>query len=505
MKYLPPEILVKIALSLVEDPSWEFDVGRRIPNTSLASYATISRSWQSIVETITFRYLVLSPTKIAAAEANSCLVPARLGHVRYIWFEFEFPAHDLEVSTNPEEDYDDQFVFNRSVRQFFSILAQIPPRQEPSVSLEFFISPPMKYLIPWKSVDRVAEATRVAMGEVSTTYLELDSHWDQDTPELPAIAYFRTDLDSRSLVFAPSSINLITSKMTRLKKVEWWLSDAEKVDADLRIRQRTSKSWNREIKHAHSPFLYLLKLLISSLVFAHTLDKLPKSLEAFRLEYVREPPRDRYFQPPSIVPSDASGDILSQAFYKFSQRDGLKELFLEASVDCTILWPRSQEPNDKPHWPTLTLFHIELNDVLPTGQWIEIRDHNEYFESRRDDDDSQWSSEIPGEEYERTFPSTFDQAVMNQFALAAGRRASHMPNIKEFYVFHHGKAPMGIGFVTRILKTPCLEFSGQGGAGPSRVLEPNEETLNAWRDAVSVHGLEWKVDVRGDSHGNLFY
>lgn len=240
-------------------------------------------------------------------------------------------------------------------------------------------------------------------------------------------------------------------------------------------------------------------------MFAHTLDKLPKSLEAFRLEYVREPPRDRYFQPPSIVPSDASGDILSQAFYKFSQRDGLKEFFLEASVDCTILWPRSQEPSDKPHWPTLTLFHIELNDVLPTGQWIEIRDHNEYFESHSDDDDSQWSSEIPGEECERTFPSTFDQAVMNQFALAAGRRVSYMPNIKEFYVFHHGKAPMGIGFVTRILKTPCLEFSGQGGTGPSRALEPNEETLNAWRDAFRVHGLEWKVDVMGDGHANLFY
>ncbi|KAH6989114.1 hypothetical protein BKA56DRAFT_727664 [Ilyonectria sp. MPI-CAGE-AT-0026] len=479
MKYLPPEILLKIALCLIENPCWEFDVGRLIPNTSLASYATVSRLWQSIVETITFRYLVLSPTKIAAPEANRCLVPARLGHLRYIWFEFEFPAHDLDVSTNPEEDYDDQFVFTRSVRQFFGILTKIPPRPKPSVRLEFFISPPMKYLIPWNSVNRVAEGTKVAMGEVGTTYLELDAHWDQGIPDLPAISYFRVDLHSRSLVYAPSSINLITSKMPRLKKVEWWLSDAEKVDANVRIHQRT--------------------------MFAHTLDKLPQSLEAFRLEYVREPPRDRYFRAPSIVPSDAPGDILSQELYKFSQRDGLKEFFLNASVDCTILWPRLQQPNDNPHWPTLTLFHIELNDVLPTGQWIEIRDHNEYFELRSDDDDPRWSSEIPGEEHERTFPSTFDQAIMNQFALAAGRRASHMPNIKEFYVFHHGKAPMGIGFVTRILKTPCLEFSGQGGAGPSRALEPNDETLNAWRDAVRVHGLEWKVDVVGDGHANLFH
>lgn len=234
--------------------------------------------------------------------------------------------------------------------------------------------------------------------------------------------------------------------------------------------------------------------------FAQTLDKLPKSLESFKLDYTREPPRNRYFQPPSIIPHNAPGDILSQAFYHFTQRDGLRYFDLEASIDSTILWPRLQlqRPDDKPHWPTLQCFQVELNDVLPSGQWMEIRD-DEDAQSPSDSNDYESDDEIPGEEYERSFSSICDQAVINRFALAAGRSASHMPRIKEFYISYCGHTRMDIGFVTISPRLPCLEFYAE-----SRAPEPSEETLNAWREAINVHGLEWNIHIT-DNIGHVYH
>lgn len=195
------------------------------------------------METITFRYLRLDRIKLATTEADNYLVPVhRLACIRYIWFNFGFPSHDLEVSTNPD-DYDDQLVFNRTIRQLFRILGRIPPRQKSSVGLEFTIPTPRKYHIPWDSTwrGRASVVDEVALGIVRTTYLELSPDWDRDILELSAISHFRVEMHSQSLVFVPSSINLIASKMVQLKKVEWWLCDEEKIDIDLRKHQRASK------------------------------------------------------------------------------------------------------------------------------------------------------------------------------------------------------------------------------------------------------------------------
>ncbi|KAM0425811.1 hypothetical protein ACHAPT_009062 [Fusarium lateritium] len=258
--------------------------------------------------------------------------------------------------------------------------------------------------------------------------------------------------------------------MTRLKKVEWWLDDAEKMDIEVRIRQRTA--------------------------FAHTLHLLPRSIQHFRLEYVREPPRDRTFQPPSIVPPGATGDILSRELCRFSQIDGLKDFLVNASVDSTILWPESQDPETKPAWPTLEWFHLELNDLLPSGEWIDMRDPEGDDELMTDSiADEYLESEIPGEEYETRFECTYNPRHFEPFALATARAAGHMPKIMDLSFGYYSSAFMGVGFVTNARKEPCLVLMGD-----SNPPEPSEETMDAWRNAVKVHGLEWNVQfAEGES------
>ncbi|KAF5005362.1 hypothetical protein FDECE_8174 [Fusarium decemcellulare] len=125
MESLPPEISRKILLCLITEWRLVSEIHESDPKTSLAVYATISRKWQSTVESFTFRRLILDPMRLDVAEAYNYLTPARLAHIRHVCFNIEFPAHDLHVSTNPE-DYNDQVVSNKATRQIFGLLAQVP-------------------------------------------------------------------------------------------------------------------------------------------------------------------------------------------------------------------------------------------------------------------------------------------------------------------------------------------------------------------------------------------
>lgn len=177
---------------------------------------------------------------------------------------------------------------------------------------------------------------------------------------------------------------------------------------------------------------------------------------------------------------------------------------VDASVDSTILWPVSQDhPKSKPPtWPNMSVFHVELNDVLPSGEWIEMRDpeaEEDRFHGNFDWDDGP-ESEIPGEEYEKWFPCTYNPIHFERFALTTARAASRMPKIKELYVTDHSLAEMGVGFVTRALqKSCCLEFTGDPPPKPS------EETMNAWREAVGIHGIEWNVHFAYGSNAYYFH
>lgn len=239
MENLPYELLRRILLYLITESTWILEIHELVPKTSLSAYAVISRKWQSVVEPFTFRYLYLSPMRLDVAEAYNYFTPPRLAHLRHVQFKIEFPAHDLHVSTNPE-DYDDQIVLKKAIRQLLGFLSRVPRRDIPLISLTLLTWPSREHCIPWVGYSS-EEEDKVFSGELRKKYLELPADWDKNIQILSEISFFRVQLESHALVFAPASINMIASKMTRLKKVEWWLCDGEKIDAELRIRQRTGK------------------------------------------------------------------------------------------------------------------------------------------------------------------------------------------------------------------------------------------------------------------------
>lgn len=242
MEQLAPEILSSIALCLWEDSE-----------ESLAPFATLSRQWQPYIEAQTFRRLFLNPARLSEAISQNLLTPTRLSYLRYLRCEFIFPAHETD-STYPG-DPDDEAVFIKTVNQLFNILSKTPPCKDPLVHLCLEIPVPGVFGSSEQYASDYGEPVDypfVAQGQVQTSYLDFPPGYDVELPELPMVYKMSTSLISRSVVFSPQSICLMASKMPKLRRVTWELSDAEKLETAVRIQQRNGKSKTSPSTFAHA-------------------------------------------------------------------------------------------------------------------------------------------------------------------------------------------------------------------------------------------------------------
>ncbi|KAJ3536086.1 hypothetical protein NM208_g6869 [Fusarium decemcellulare] len=474
MEKLAPEIISAVIsyLTFVE-PDDFLDVLSPPCPPPLAQYATISRRWQSHIEQKTFRSLVLTPRRLVQAEVHDFLSPIRLSYLRELEFNFVFPRHDV-VSTH-DEDWDDQAVFLRTVKQLFSFLHQIPLGKEPWVKLDLSIPVPRKfgdfsghphdYRQPF-------DAVKVAWGAICITYFDFSPDWEADLPELPMISALNVTQDSHSLVFAPRSLCLMTSKMTRLKTADFSLGDIETLDLDLRIQQRNG--------------------------LANALEKLPASLTSLDLRYEREMPRDHSFQPPSLIPSNFKGDSLSLALHQFMQRDGLEDLTVAACIDSTMLWPEPESASEQPLFPTLKVMLLSPHGILPSGQWLGIKSPQRGLPP---DVPLHHDNDISGQGFCRQFRDYPDYALMDRFFLNAGRCMSRMPKVESIGILFNQplEAMASLDFYTNVPEGPCLIMAKRAEHKPS------EETLEAWREAARVHKKDFWLRYVKEAQAGMYY
>ncbi|KAM0542479.1 hypothetical protein ACHAO7_009876 [Fusarium culmorum] len=326
MDNLPPEIIRNIVSHLIVAARKVPHINELCPITSLAPYASISQQWRDIVESITFRHLILNSRRLTEADCKNYLTPLRLSYVRYIWYDFEFPAHNLAVTTDPE-DYDDQLVFNRSVRQLLEVLSRFPHRDEPVVGLEMFITPPKKFALRLlrHETKRSRERTEVLFGNVIPAYVELFEDWDKGIAEIPAVSYFRVEPGSQSILFSPSSMNRIASKMPRLSRVEWWLTDEENIDSITDITETSQRTSLDDF--------YLLARVDSTILLPQQpkADAIWPSIRRYNLELKEHLP---------------SGECIAQLpskGYVYDQK--IMDRFAIAAATCAARMPKIEELN----------------------------------------------------------------------------------------------------------------------------------------------------------------
>ncbi|KAM6515901.1 hypothetical protein FALCPG4_014107 [Fusarium falciforme] len=129
-------------------------------NNSVAQYASISKQWQHIIETATFRHLLLIPARLEMA--LQVMTPSRLSRLRLVKVDCVLDvdgSNDVEVSM-PE--YTDR-IHERAgniMQSLFRLLETTPPAAKPLITL--YLSIPLSDYVfmaslqehPWHRIPR---------------------------------------------------------------------------------------------------------------------------------------------------------------------------------------------------------------------------------------------------------------------------------------------------------------------------------------------------------------
>ncbi|KAM5350393.1 hypothetical protein ACJ41O_006898 [Fusarium nematophilum] len=479
MDRLPRQIITMIVSQAVEDIPYDMiedcynrPASSRLDPESLSHYAVISRQWQAAVEPFTFKELCLNSDDISEAESKEILTPERLSYVRKLTVSIEFPlpwkqspesypdgvaddvlGHVASEAPNPQpdsfppEERGYEGMFTSIITSLFRMLHRVPFKKGPSIDVEFVIPVPEEF--HWNCIEKsysmdfeLAETAQTESGKRKPLYLDLQLDEGVELPEVPAISSCKFHLESWSLFFAPRAVCLMASKMTRLKKLELLLSDEEKRDEALRIRQRDG--------------------------FAEGILALPESITYFELQYSLDVPKDHSVQPPSIVPPGQT-DNLSEALCKFSQREHLKRFRANGSFDADILWC----PDSESSWPGMESYEIGFLPVTPSGKWLAIPGRNA----------SGWGSDEA-----LAFRGPADPEFVHDVVVAGGRAASRMPRLKRMNLNVGAPWRYRFWYSTHTKGKPCLKMSGK------KIPRPDEEMLQVWREAAKEHGQELNAE-----------
>ncbi|KAF5578765.1 hypothetical protein FPCIR_11417 [Fusarium pseudocircinatum] len=456
---LPPEILRKIIWDLPKSYYQGTICGLRWKKTfRLSTLATVSRRWQQLIEPFLFRDLHLRIDKVLESRYVTCLTPQRLLHVRNVTAKCVLASHICKQPKRflqPHGDCDfrqhhpgDEREFSEFVERVLGILKDLPRREKPYVELVFEMS---------------CSGSRAIFTQKGMQYMELFDTW-RDFPELPMISVFKACGSTDTPTFTPGDMCRLASKMPRLEKfgVRAIESIRDYVYGDALIRNGLAKS----------------------------LDLLPISVQTLLIDYQRERIPDQTFEPPSIMATDSDVDDLSEAVQRLTQRHGLREIILLASIDSAIFQPTKENAC----WPTLESFKFAFCDVLPSGEWV-VTGENPLpaeEEERQRQETREWATDgiycPPGCEIENSFKSGMKEAVMDRFLVAAANAVCHMPKIKKLSVrhvfdptdFEEDISRAGFSFSTA---------KGLMVLGKTDIPVLSSEVLEAWRAATKTHDV----------------
>ncbi|OPB45180.1 hypothetical protein A0O28_0073860 [Trichoderma guizhouense] len=139
---LPVEVRQQI-LSRVILPS----SGKRCNGLKVARFATVCREWQEIVETYTFRRLVLDPSSLSELAAIVGRNGSRLRYIRNLWLQVKLARYECPACDKPEDkatQYCNNMIFTTCIQSLLETLKLWDPARHGGwgITLTLSISSP---------------------------------------------------------------------------------------------------------------------------------------------------------------------------------------------------------------------------------------------------------------------------------------------------------------------------------------------------------------------------
>ncbi|KAG9952335.1 alpha/beta-hydrolase, partial [Aureobasidium melanogenum] len=336
---LPPAILSLIASQLRED------------DLSLASYATINKSWQSVVEALTFREIRTESIE-HLQRVPEYMNRDRWDAMRSLDVIVHLPEYERERWYTPETDDDKRInnaLFSDFMRKLFETVNTWEKYRDSAprftLAIQAISMSDYWHLGRLNRMKRYANTTRGAEDvRIQASYLRLTG----DLPSLSAVSglvvrgarnvrIIRPGRSCCPRLLSGESVCRIVKACPNVGKVEIELSDQESKYIGLRNAERSA--------------------------FAMNFTGLPQGLRQLRMSYPGVVPANQLFSPPSI-PSSDDKDLLSYRLNMISQQLQFLEVKAVLSDDFfDITSPATS-------WPLLQSLSIDFNPCTTSGDWM---------------------------------------------------------------------------------------------------------------------------------------
>ncbi|KAL6795814.1 hypothetical protein GGI42DRAFT_363204 [Trichoderma sp. SZMC 28013] len=121
--------------------------GKRCNGPKVARFATVCREWQEIVETYTFRRLVLDPSSLRELAAIVGRNDSRLGYIRKLWLQVKLARYKCPACEEPEDkatQYCNNMIFTTCIQSLLETLKLWDPARHGvwGITLTLSISSP---------------------------------------------------------------------------------------------------------------------------------------------------------------------------------------------------------------------------------------------------------------------------------------------------------------------------------------------------------------------------
>ncbi|KAH0046103.1 hypothetical protein KCU78_g151, partial [Aureobasidium melanogenum] len=477
---LPPAILTLIAVHLLN------------ANLRLSPYATINKSWNTVVEAVVFREL-RSESLDHLAKIPDRMNPDRWEALRALDVIIQLPEYDKKQWHDLETEKDkntNNAVFSDSLREIFATINSWQGYKcgLPRITLAIQATSRSDYchLDMRNRIKRHGNAAPdMEDVRIEASYL----HFLGSLPNCPTVSslVFRGARILRQLPGNPTrpccprllsgeSVIRITRACPSVNRIELELSDQESKNLELRNRERAD--------------------------FAVSLLELPQSVTQVKLHYPGVVPANQLFDPPSI-PLVNGKDLFSHNLSTISQN--LENLEIKAVLSDDFF----ELSDSNASWPRLRSLHISLEPCTPAGQWmLELAQQDTDIE-RDDDEDEQYEDlaiyrrriEMPARMHFplRSFRTVVDRDLFDDVSLAAAKALTKMPNMRDF------KLDLG----DEKAETGCLcSFTSDGRLShkviwqsrSATMYEPHADVIAAWKQVFEEKTGELEIQVLGYEH-----
>jgi hypothetical protein len=359
-----------------------------------SSLAAVSRKWQRAIERHTFREVNVTSLRSDLDSLQKFVTGDRRRYIKNINYSIILPTYSQEACERferEEERATNDEAFTYALQGLFEILSSwgedvaqskihYSNRTESCNAINLTI---VDIYSPMDHEDRdagdevphypefddpirfvtlptgdVQESHALDLGARRHKYSFLNALQAADLPEVLCVGSFTIHPnDARRRQVSPATTIEVSSKFPNLRAMYWELSDPG-------YRYPALRRMNQD-----------------GLVRAVESISLPEHLHEISLCMLPISPTNQAWHAPNMLPAGATCDPLSSALRRLtSKHQELEQLYIEAPLDSSLLWPQHSLGNSvtvEPFWQHLEILCIKFDMISPSGRWYFSGDHND--------------------------------------------------------------------------------------------------------------------------------